>query len=103
MAESWLVAVDGDPNDHGGGELIADNPQTVFINFIPVIEHEDPAEPDSLCPPGSHCNPKTDNGSGTVRVYTKPLHRMNDDRICGALTVVELQNNVFAGGPKATA
>jgi uncharacterized Zn-binding protein involved in type VI secretion len=103
MAESWLVALQGDPNSHGGGGLIADNPQTVFINNIPVIEHGDPANADSLCPIPPHCNPETENGSGTVRVYTKPLHRMDDDRICGAVTVVQLQSTVFAGGPKAAA
>lgn len=91
-----LWAVEGDPNSHGGGELIADNPQTVFINNIPVIEHEDPAFPDSLCPAAPHCNPETIEGSPDVFVYNKPVHRHDDSRICGALTIVLNQDTVFA-------
>lgn len=91
-----LWAVQGDQNTHGGGDLIADNPQTVFINFIPVIEHEDPAAPDSLCPASPHCNPSTSEGSLDVFVYNKPIHRHDDFRICGATTIVLLQDTVFA-------
>ena len=96
MAELW--AVEGDTNSHGGGGLIADNPRTVFINGIAVIEHQDPAHPDNLCPASPHCNPATDNGSSTVFVYGKPVHRNNDDRICGAKTTVINQSTVFVGG-----
>jgi uncharacterized Zn-binding protein involved in type VI secretion len=97
MSELW--AVEGDPNTHGGGELIAANPQTVFIDGIPVIEHSDPANPDSLCVPlgPPHCNPATANGSGTVFVYGNPVHRNNDDRVCGAKTTVTNQSTVFVG------
>jgi len=91
----FLWAVQGDPNSHGGGELIADNPQTVFINNIPVIEHDDPANPDSFCPAPLHCNPETAEGSPNVFVYGKPVHRQDDDRVCGATTIVELQSTVF--------
>lgn len=92
-----LWAVQGDPNTHGGGDLIADNPQTVFINAIPVIEHSDPAAPDGLCAPVGppHCNPETIEGSPTVFVYGSPVHRDGDSRICGALTTVVLQSTVF--------
>ena len=95
MSELW--AVNGDQNSHGGGQLIADNPQTVFVNGIPVIEHGDPAAPDSLCPAAPHCSPDTAEGSGTVFVYGNPVHRNNDRRICGAVTVVSLQSTVFSG------
>ncbi len=95
MSKLW--AVQGDPNTHGGGSLIAENPQTVFVNSIPVIEHEDPANPDSLCPASPHCNPKTAEGAPSTFVYGNPVHRHDDDRICGATTVVELQSNVFVG------
>ena len=95
MTKLW--AVQGDPNTHSGGQLIAANPQTVFVNSIPVIEHEDPAQPDSLCPASPHCNPKTAEGAPSVFVYSNPVHRHDDDRICGATTVVELQTNVFVG------
>lgn len=92
-----LWAVEGDPNSHGAGELIASNPQTVFINGIPVIEHEDPASPDNLCPDpgGSHCSPSTSNGSGNVFVYGNPAHRHGDSRVCGATTIVNSQSTVF--------
>lgn len=96
MGELW--AVKGDPNTHGGGNLIAQNPQTVFVNGISVIEHGDPANPDSLCPAGPHCNPATAAGSTTVFVYGNPVHRNRDPRICGALTTVTLQSTVFCGG-----
>jgi uncharacterized Zn-binding protein involved in type VI secretion len=95
-----LVAIVGDPNTHGGGGLIAANPQTVRIGGIPVIEHSDPANPDSLCVPlgPPHCNPATSNGSGTVFVYGNPIHRHGDSRICGATTIVSGQSTVLAGG-----
>lgn len=94
---SELVAVKNDPNTHGGGNLIPANPQTVYVEGKPVIEHEDPAQPDSLCPASPHCNPATANGSGTVFVYGNPIHRHNDGRICGATTVVTNQSSVWAG------
>lgn len=100
MAQDWLWAVNGDPNTHGGGGLIPANPQTVYINNIPVIEHGDPARPDGLCPAAPHCNPKTAEGSDSVFVYNNPVHRQKDKRICGATTVVVLQDDVFAGGGK---
>ena len=95
MGELW--AVRGDPNSHGGGNLIAQNPQTVYINGISVIEHGDPAYPDSFCPIPPHCNPATARGSGTVFVYGNPVHRNRDARICGALTTVSGQTTVFSG------
>lgn len=91
-----LVAVQGDPNNAGGGDLIADNPQTVFIHNIPVIEHQDPAQPDNACPAGSHCNPATAEGSPNVFVYNKPLHRINDERVCGHRTTPKGNFDVFA-------
>jgi uncharacterized Zn-binding protein involved in type VI secretion len=94
-----LVAVKDDGNSHGGGNLIPANPQTVFVEKIPVIEHGDPAAPDALCPPlgGPHCAPGTANGSGSVFVYGNPIHRHDDDRVCGAKTIVTKQTSVYAG------
>jgi hypothetical protein len=92
-----LCAVEGDPNTHSSGELIAANPRTVYINYIPVIDHApDPAHPDGLCPGDHHCNPETAEGSPNVFYYYNPVHRHDDQRICSALTVVVLQNDVFA-------
>lgn len=99
-----LCAVEGDPNTHEAGQLIAENPRTVYINYIPVIDHApDPAEPDGYCPGDHHCNPETAEGSPNVFYYFNPVHRMYDLRICGATTVVELQYNVYAneGTPEA--
>jgi len=99
MGQLW--AVKGDPNSHGSGALNADNPNTVFVNNIPVIDHgPDSAAPDALCDPigPPHCSPDTAAGSGTVFVYNKPAHRNNDPRVCGAVTVVSLQSTVFLDG-----
>ena len=90
-----LWAVEGDNNSHEAGGLIADNPQTVFIENIPVIEHGDPANPDGLCPTPPHCNPATAEGSPNVFVYGNPAHRIDDDRVCGAVTVATNQFRVF--------
>lgn len=93
-----LCAVDGDINSHGAGSLIAagdSSPQTVKINGKSVIVHLSPANPDLLghpLPPTS-----TSNGSGSVNYYGKPAHRNNDQRQCGALTIVVGQSTVKAG------
>lgn len=96
MAE--LFSVEGDPNDHVGGALIAANPKTVKVNGKPVIEVSDPAAPDSLCPASPHCNPASAEGSSTVFVYGNPAHRNNDKRVCDGKTIVIGQSNVFVGG-----
>jgi uncharacterized Zn-binding protein involved in type VI secretion len=96
MAE--LVAVRGDGNTHGGGGLIPQNPQTVFVEGRNVIEDTDPASADGLCPGSGHCNPASINGSSTVFVYGNPLHRNGDGRVCGASTTVSNQSTVYAGG-----
>lgn len=91
-----LWAVQGDPNTHGDGALIATNPQTVFIWNIPIIVHSpDHAEADDDCPGFGHCDPMTAQGSPNVFAYNIPVHRQDDLRICEALTVVINQNNVF--------
>lgn len=97
MTQLW--AVKGDQNTHGGGNLIPQNPQTVYVNSINVIEHQDPAFPDALCPKSPiHCNPATAKGSSSCFVYSSPMHRDRDSRICGAVTKVSLQTSVFVGG-----
>ena len=69
-AENLLVSVNGDPNSHGGGGLIAiDN--GVYVNNILVVNHTPTsAAADTKCkkegPP--HCNPMTAQGSSTVFV-----------------------------------
>lgn len=93
-----LWAVNGDPNTHGGGGLIPANPRTVYVEGINVIEHEDPAAPDSLCPAAPHCSPGTSEGSPNVFVYGNPVHRHRDGRVCGANTIVSNQSTVFCNG-----
>ena len=62
-----LVAVEGDPNTHGNGGLIANDDTTVFINNKKIIIHLASANKDDLCdsdgPP--HCEPATSEGSET--------------------------------------
>jgi len=54
-----LWAINGDPDSHGGGDLIASQ-STVFIGGVAVIVQGDQASPDNLCPHpgGSHCDPQ---------------------------------------------
>ena len=70
FANSLLVSVNGDPNTHGGGNLIAAC-KNVYINGIMVVNHSpDNASPDGLCPiiGGPHCAPATAGGSPNVFV-----------------------------------
>jgi uncharacterized Zn-binding protein involved in type VI secretion len=92
-----LVAVEGDPNSHGGGQLIASSgssPQKVKIGGIPVIVHESPAFPDSFhpLPPTS-----TAEGSSKVFCYGLPIHRHGDLRQCGATTIASGNSKVTSG------
>ena len=67
-ANGLLIAVNGDPNTHGGGNLIA-NCNNVFIEGKMVVNNTpDNANPDSLCVPigPPHCNPYTNQGSPNV-------------------------------------
>jgi uncharacterized Zn-binding protein involved in type VI secretion len=92
-----LVAVRGDGNTHGGGNLIPQNAKTVFVEGRNVIEDSDPASADGLCPGSGHCNPVSTSGSNSVFVYGNPLHRNGDNRVCGATTTVTNQSSVYAG------
>jgi len=67
-----LVAVDGDKNSHGNGDLIAAT-KNVFINgkmVVNVVNVGDSASADDLCPTagGNHCAPSASSGLGTVIV-----------------------------------
>ena len=67
-----LAAVEGDPNTHGGGELIASvNPGTVFIGGKQLVAEGSNANPDNLCSSRGHphCNPKATGSSGDVFVF----------------------------------
>lgn len=64
-----LWAVDGDPNDHGGGALIAGGAPTVSINGKTVIVQGDAASADALCPVPPHCAPNAVGGSGNVSAH----------------------------------
>lgn len=69
-ANGLLVSVDGDPNTHGGGSLIAAC-KNVFVEGKMVVNHSaDNANPDALCVPigPPHCNPATAGGSPDVFV-----------------------------------
>ena len=62
--EGQLFSVDGDPNSHGSGALIASG-STVKINNKPIIIVGDNASSDTL----GHTNPSAATGSGTVSAY----------------------------------
>jgi len=69
FANSKLVSVDGDPNTHGSGGLIAACNE-VYVHSKMVVNHSpDGAKKDNLCPLNPiHCNPATAQGSGDVFV-----------------------------------
>src|SRR5262245_40600039 len=74
FVDGKLWAVDGDPNSHGAGDLIASH-SGVFIDGIKVITHSpDPAAPDNLCIPLNfqHCTPSTAQGSPDTFAYDFP-------------------------------
>jgi len=64
-----LWAIDGDPNNHGGGAIDAKT-KNVFIGGLMVSNLGDLAAPDNLCPipGGPHCAPSTTSGSPDVFV-----------------------------------
>ena len=66
---SLLWSINGDPNSHGNGNLIAAT-KNVFIGGIAVVNIGDSASPDDLCIPlgGSHCAPTATGGSTNVFV-----------------------------------
>lgn len=68
-ADGSLVAVNGDPNSHGAGNLIA-SANNVYCEGKLVVLNGDSASADGLCIPlgGSHCAPSA-NGSATT-VYS---------------------------------
>lgn len=68
-ANSLLVSVDKDPNDHGAGALTA-KCNEVYINGKMVVIVGNSADPDNLCKPvgGDHCGPNSSGGSDNVNV-----------------------------------
>lgn len=64
-----LWSINGDPNSHGSGSLIADVNE-VYIGGIMTVNVGDSANPDDLCAPvgGSHCAPAASSGSDNVFV-----------------------------------
>lgn len=69
-ANNLLVSVNGDPNTHGDGALIAGS-NRVFVQGIAVVNNSaDGSNPDALCIPlgGAHCAPVTAGGSPNVFV-----------------------------------
>jgi hypothetical protein len=65
-----FVAVNADPNTHGGGAINASGTKNVFIGGKLVSNVGDPAGADSLCIPlgGAHCGPSTTSGLASVQV-----------------------------------
>ena len=91
-----LVAVEGDPESHGHGELICDNnPGKLTIGGLKVALVNSKAQPDLA----GHPAPPTDAATGTANftVLGLEVHRNNDSRYCGALTIVQNQSKVTSG------
>jgi len=67
--EGQLWAVNGDPNDHGSGGLIA-SCDYISIAGKRIIVVGNSANPDNLCPVpgGNHCNPMSVGFSSLVNV-----------------------------------
>jgi len=71
-ADGKLWAVDGDPNSHGGGNLIPSIVNAIYINGKKVIVVGDQAEPDGLSPdpidlgPSPHDDPFAASGDPTI-------------------------------------
>lgn len=94
---SKLWAVDRDPSDHGEGRLKVEGDKTVFINKKAVVTHETKADPDNEGHTSEETKTKAESWSKTVFAYKKHAHRKDDERVCGAKTVVEGQSTVFIG------
>jgi len=63
-----IVAVNGDANTDGGGDLIA-SVTNVKIGGKPIIIQHNNAKKDNKCPipGGDHCNPRARGASANVR------------------------------------
>ena len=67
-ANDQLISVNGDPNTHGGGALVAGS-ANVFIGNIAIVNNTpDGSAADALCPIPPHCAPITAEGSPDVFV-----------------------------------
>lgn len=72
FANGLLIAVQGDPNSHGGGNLDASiNPGTVFIEGKELVVVGSSAGADGYCPDpgGAHCSPSAASGSPDVFAF----------------------------------
>lgn len=65
FANNLLVSVNGDPNTHGNGNLIAGSHNVYAHNILTVNNTPDLASPDIHCV-GIHCKPMTAQGSPNV-------------------------------------
>ena len=66
FANNLLVSVNGDPNSHGAGELIAHSNEVYADNILTVNHTPDTANADNKCPVPPHCAPETAKGSPNV-------------------------------------
>lgn len=93
---SELVAVFGDENDHGGGQLQCDNnDDKFFINGKKVAMKDCAALPDGFGHAGDIVKPK--EASSKFYIQGIPVHRNNDSRYCGAKTIAAGQTKFYSG------
>jgi uncharacterized Zn-binding protein involved in type VI secretion len=91
-----LVAVKGDKNTHGHGDLdtnLGDN--TIFVEGINIVVKGDRAQvpDDALHDPDET---RAEGSSSSFYAYGILVHRQDDARLCGATTIVTGQSTVFS-------
>lgn len=93
---SELIAVIGDEEDHLQGALTAsNNTGKLFAQGKRVVYHDSTAAADGAL----HTVPAVNADTCSTKVFSEgiPVHRNNDQRYCGAKTIVTNQTKVFAG------
>lgn len=88
-----LVAVLGDQNDHGGGDLLAsNNPGKMFVQGKKVVMIDSTALPDAI----PHDVPLVNAATGATKLFVCGIavHRHDDTRYCGAKTIVTNQSKL---------
>ena len=93
-----LLALVGDPNSHGAGELQTP-PQTVWTVGGKLVTTVDTvaAADTFVFPPHPSGPTNASSGSSKWTVAGKAIHRHGDSRYCGATTVVGSQTKITIG------
>ena len=90
-----LVAVQGDKQSHGNGDLVCSNNSKVFAGGKRIANYDSDALADLIPHSGDSVKPGT--VSSKVFVLGTGVHRNGDSRRCGATTSATNQSKVFVG------